>query len=64
MKKVLVVVVLGFFALFGLIVPLHAQEKKEDELLLFLMAARNAEKAGWVNKAIQRYEAYLKKSGR
>lgn len=62
MKKVLVVVVLGFFALFGLIVPLHAQEKKEDELLLFLMAARNAAKAGWVNKAIQRYEAYLKKN--
>lgn len=58
----LVVVALGLSAFFALIVPLNAQEKKEDELLLFLMAARNAVKAGWTNKAIQRYETYLKKN--
>lgn len=62
MKRLLVVVVLGLSTFFSLIVPLNAQQKKEDELLLFLMAARNAAKAGWANKAIQRYEAYLKKN--
>ena len=62
MKILLVVVVLGLSTLFGPVVPLNAQEKKEDELLLFLMAARNAAKAGWADKAIQRYDAYLKKN--
>lgn len=62
MKRLLVVVVLGLSTFFGLIVPLNAQQKKEDDVLLFLMAARNAAKAGWANKAIQRYEAYLKKN--
>ncbi|MEP9411799.1 MAG: tetratricopeptide repeat protein [Candidatus Brocadia sp.] len=38
---------------------LEAFEKKEDESLLLLLAARNAAKAGWINKALQRYKAYL-----
>ncbi|BBO18041.1 conserved hypothetical protein [Candidatus Brocadia pituitae] len=60
MKRTLIVVILGISGFLVLMVPLYSREKKEDESLLFLMAARNAAKAGWTKKAIRRYENYLK----
>ncbi|TVL99433.1 MAG: hypothetical protein CV087_18180 [Candidatus Brocadia sp. WS118] len=60
MKKTLIAVILGLSIIFALVVTLHARGKKEEESLLFLMAARNAAKAGWTKKAIRRYDNYLK----
>ncbi|MDN3515096.1 MAG: tetratricopeptide repeat protein [Candidatus Brocadia sp.] len=62
MKSALLACVFGITIFWCLTFSIEALEKKEDESLLFLMAARNAAKAGWTNKAIQRYEAYLKKN--
>lgn len=60
MKRTLFACVFGITTFLCLIVSAEALEKKEDESFLLLMAARNAARAGWTNKAIQRYEAYLK----
>jgi len=60
MKIVLVVILLGITTLFGLFTSVGAQEKKEESFVI-LMAARNAAKEGLADKAVQRYEAYLKK---
>ncbi|MDG6025820.1 MAG: tetratricopeptide repeat protein [Candidatus Brocadia sp.] len=60
MKRTLIVVILGISSFLVLMAPLYPREKREDESLLFLMAARNAAKAGWTKKAIRRYENYLK----
>lgn len=62
MKRTLLSCVFGITTFWYLTGSVEAFEKKEDESLLFLMAARNAAKAGWTNKAIQRYEAYLEKN--
>ena len=62
MKRTLLACVFGITTFWYLTVSIEALEKKEDESFLFLMAARNAAKAGWTNKAIQRYEAYLKRN--
>ncbi len=62
MKRTLLACVFGITAFLYLTVSLEALEKKEDESFLLLMAARNAAKAGWTNKAIQRYEAYLERN--
>lgn len=60
MKRTLMSVILGILIVLSLPLTLVSQEMKHDESLLFLMAARNAAKAGWSKKAIQRYQAYLK----
>lgn len=60
MKRTLIAVILGISIFLGLMVSLHAQEKKEDESFILLMAARNAAKGGLTHKAIQRYKRYLK----
>ncbi|HEY4481370.1 MAG TPA: tetratricopeptide repeat protein, partial [Candidatus Brocadiaceae bacterium] len=60
MKIVLVVILLGITTLFGLFTSVGAQEKMEESFVI-LMAARNAAKEGLTDKAVQRYEAYLKK---
>ncbi|MBM2833013.1 MAG: hypothetical protein HW406_174, partial [Candidatus Brocadiaceae bacterium] len=60
MKIVLVVILLGITTLFGLFTSVGAQEKMEESFVI-LMAARNAAKEGITDKAVQRYEAYLKK---
>ena len=62
MRRTLTVVILGISIFLSLTFTLVSQEIKHDESLLFLMAARNAAKAGWTKKAIQRYEAYLKQT--
>ncbi|MCF6154861.1 MAG: tetratricopeptide repeat protein [Candidatus Brocadia sp.] len=62
MKRTLLACIFGITTFWHLVVSLEAFEKEEDESLLFLMAARNAAKAGWANKAIQRYDAYLRKN--
>lgn len=54
--------IFGITIFWHLTVSLEAQEKKEDESFLFLMAARNAAKLRLTNKAIQRYEAYLRRN--
>ena len=59
MKIVLVVILLGITTLFGLFTSVGAQEKMEESFVI-LMAARNAAKEGLTDKAMQRYEAYLK----
>ena len=59
MKIMLVVILLGITTLFGLFTSVGAQEKKEESFVI-LMAARNAAKEGLTDKAVQRYEAYLK----
>lgn len=59
-KKIRIFFVVGISVFLSLTTSLTAQEKKEDESVLFLMAARNAAKAGLTKKAIRRYENYLK----
>src|SRR3990172_12615061 len=59
MKIVLVVILSGITTLFGLFTSVSAQEKKEEAFVI-LMAARNAAKGGLIDKAIRRYETYLK----
>ncbi len=60
MKRALFACVFGIIIFLCLIVSAEALEKKEDDSSLLLAAARNAARAGWTNKAIQRYKAYLK----
>ncbi|HHT9137098.1 MAG TPA: tetratricopeptide repeat protein [Candidatus Wunengus sp. YC60] len=60
MKRISIAFIFVIFIFCSLTVSLHADETKEDKSFILLMAARNAAKAGWTNKAIQRYEAYLK----
>lgn len=60
MKRAPIAVVFAIFIFCFMTVVIHAEDKKEDTSFLLLMAARNAAKAGWINKATQRYTAYLK----
>lgn len=62
MKRTLLACVFGITTFWYLTVSIEALEKKEDESFLFLMAARNAAKLKLTNKAIQRYEAYLRRN--
>lgn len=58
-KKIRLFFIAGILIFLNLKAPVFAQEEKQDAATLLLMAARNAAKAGWTKKAIQRYETYL-----